>query len=146
MKQKFTRPSTHRALRLERRRFNRHLNNQRGSVLPLVLVVMMLAVVPVLSLYTFHGQEVQTAARYRDHEACLVLLDSGAARCRSQIELDGEYTGETLSQKRGRVTIAVSCLNATSWFFTCKARSGKAQATQSGTVTLQNGRAEMTSK
>ena len=85
MKQKFTRRSTRRASRSERREPNRYRRlNQRGTVLPLVLVVMMLAVVPLLSLFSFHGQELQTAARYRDHEACLVLLDSGVANARAK--------------------------------------------------------------
>ncbi|MGI6556098.1 MAG: hypothetical protein ACOX1H_02080 [Pseudoramibacter sp.] len=147
MKQKFTRRSTHRASQSERREHNRHKRlNQRGTVLPLVLVVMVLAVVPLLSLFSFHGQELQTAARYRDHEACLVQLDSGVAQCKSQIEQNAAYTGETLTQKRGRVTIEVSQLNETSWFFTIVARCGRAQATQNGTITLQNGRAEVTGK
>ena len=147
MKQKFTRQSTRRASQSEHREHNRYRRlNQRGTVLPLVLVVMMLAVVPLLSLFSFHGQELQTAARYRDHEACLVLLDSGVAQCKSQIEENAAYTGETLTQKRGRVTIEVDQLNDTSWFFTCVARCGKAQATQKGTITLQNGCAEVTGK
>ena len=79
-------------------------------------------------------------------DADFVLLDSGVAQCKSQIEENAAYTGETLTQKRGRVTIEVDQLNDTSWFFTCVARCGKAQATQKGTITLQNGCAEVTGK
>lgn len=118
--------------------------NNRGSVLPLVLVVMVLAVTPVLALYTFHGREMETAVRYRDHEVCLTLLDSGLARCKSQIEQQQSYRGETLPLGRGKVTIQVNRLNAASWFFKCTATCGTARATQSGTITLKDGLAEIT--
>lgn len=137
MKRKFTprptpRPSSSKILK------------QRGSVLPLVLIVMILAVVPILALYTYNGRELETAARYRDHEACLVLLDSSTALCQAQIEADGAYTGETLKQDRGRAEIQVNRLNAESWFFRCTAVYGTAKSSTSGTFALKDNELVMT--
>ncbi|MGN0194063.1 MAG: hypothetical protein ACI39G_03005 [Pseudoramibacter sp.] len=133
MKRKFT-------PRITSKRSSSKILKERGSVLPLVLIVMILAVVPILALYTFNGRELETAARYRDHEACLVFLDSAMAQCQAQIEADGAYTGETLRQDQGRAEIQVNRLNSESWFFRCTAVYGTAKDTKSGTFTMKNGR------